>query len=147
VLSGREEWGVITVERHRGKQRCERCQVEFTVVSGSVFEDGHPLGSYVAGLHGHTSVSESRLAQLALALLDRRDPAAAPVAVALEVSATPREWRMTVVEWAQSAWSGETYLGRMLSRAEVVDNPLRPLLLDMADRVLRELPEVQSYFA
>jgi hypothetical protein len=136
---------VITVERHLGRQRCEKCEVEFTVVSGAVLEDGHPLGSYVVGLHGHSS--ESRLVQLALALLDRRDPAAAPVAVALEVSATPREWRMTVVEWERSAWAGETYLGRMLSRAEVLENPLRPLLLDMADRVLRVLPEVQSYLA
>ena len=136
---------MITVERHPGKHRCETCHVEFTVVSGAVLEDGHPLGSYIVGLHGHSS--EGRLAQLALALLDRRDPQADPVAVALEVSATPREWRMTVVEWAQSAWAGETYLGRMLNRAEVVDNPLRSLLLDMADRVVRELPEVQSYFA
>ena len=86
-------------------------------------------------------------AQLALALLDRRAPDASPIAVALRVTATSREFQMTVVDWAESAWAGENYLGRMLGKSEVVDNPLRPLLLDMADRVLRGVGEVESYFA
>lgn len=136
---------MIRVERHVGTQRCEKCNVEFTVVSGAVLELDHPLGSYIVGLHGHSS--DVRLAQMALALLDRRAPEALPIAVALDVSATPRAFRLTVVDWAQSAWAGDTYLGRMLGRADVVDNPLMPLLLDMADRVLRELAEVQLYFA
>jgi hypothetical protein len=136
---------VITVERHVGTQRCQKCSVEFPVVSGAVREHRHPLGSYIVGLHGHAS--EGRLAQMALALLDRRAPEASPIAVALEVSATEREFRITVVEWAQSAWAEETYLGRMLGRSEILENPLRPLLLDMADRVLDELAEVRSYFA
>ena len=136
---------VITLERQVGKHRCEVCDVEFTVLSGSVLEDGHPFGSYIVGLHGHSN--EGRLAQLAVALLDRREPEATPIAVALDVSATPREFRITVGDWAQSPWAGETYLGRMLDRADVVDNPLRPVVLDMADRVLSELSEVRSYFA
>ncbi len=136
---------MITLERHIGRQRCETCNAEFTVVSGPVFEDRHPFGSYIVGLHGHSS--EGRVAQLALALLDRREPEASPIAVALEVSATPREFHMTVVDWTESAWAGESYLGRMLDRAEVVDNPLRPVVLDLAERVLRELSEVRSYFA
>lgn len=136
---------MITVEKHIGTQRCQRCSTEFTAVSGAILEDQRPLGSYIVGLHGHAN--EGRLAQMALALLDRRAPEASPIAIALEVSATPRELRMTVVDWADSVWAGETYLGRMVGRVDIVDNPLRPLLLDMADRVLRGLSEVQSYFA
>jgi hypothetical protein len=136
---------VITLDRQVGKQRCGVCDVEFTVLSGPVLEDGHPFGSFIVGLHGHSR--QARLAQLALALLDRREPEAAPIAVALEVSATPREFQITVVDWAQSPWAEETYLGRMLDRADVVDNPLRPVVLHLADRVLRELSEIQSYFA
>ena len=135
---------MIAVERQLGKQRCKTCGVEFTVVSGAILEDGHPFGSYIVGFHGDSS--EGRVAQLALGFLDRRDPGAPPIAVALKVSATRREFNMTVTNWTQSPWGGETYLGRMLDKAEVVDNPLSPLLLDMADRVLRELPEVQAYF-
>ena len=136
---------MISLERHVGKQGCKVCDAEFVVVSGSVVEDGHPFGSYIVGLHGHSS--EGRLAQLAVALLDRREPEAGPIAVALEVSATPREFRMTVVDWAESPWAGETYLGKMLDKADVVDNRLRPVVLDMVNRVLSELPEVRSYFA
>ena len=135
---------MIAVEKQLGKQRCRTCGLDFTVVSGAILEDGHPFGSYIVGLHGDSS--EGRLAQLALGFLDRRDPGAAPIAVAVKVSATPREFHMTVVDWAQSPWGGETYLGRMLGKAQVVDNPLSPLLLDMADRVLRGLPEVRAYF-
>ncbi len=136
---------MITLEKQVGKHRCGVCNVEFTVLSGSVFENKHRFGSYIVGLHGHSS--EGRIAQLAVALLDRREPEAAPIAVALEVSATPREFRMTVVDWSQSPWAEEAYLGRMLDRADVVDNHLRPVVLDMAERVLSGLSEVRSYFA
>jgi hypothetical protein len=136
---------VITLDRQVSKHRCEACDLEFAVVCGSAFEDGHPFGSYLVGLHGHST--EGPLVQVAIGLLDRREPEAAPVAIALEASATARELRLTVVDWVQSAWAEETYLGRMLDRVDVVDSPLRPLVLQMADQVLRELPEVQSYFA
>jgi hypothetical protein len=136
---------VITLERQAGKQRCEVCDAEFAVLSGSVLDDGHPFGSYIVGLHGHST--EGCLAQLAVAVLDRREPEASPIAVALEVSATPREFRMRVVDWAESPWAGETYLGKMLDKADVVDNRLRPVVLDMVNRVLSDLPEVRSYFA
>lgn len=135
---------MISVERHVGAHRCGRCSTQFVVVSGAIREDDHPLGSYIVGLHGRPC--EQRRAQLALALLDRRAPEASPIAVALEVSGTPRELQMTVVEWTESEWAGESYLGRMLGQAEVVDNPLRSLLLDMADRVLQAVPEARAYF-
>ena len=54
---------------------------------------------------------------------------------------------MRVVDWAESPWAGETYLGKMLDKADVVGNRLRPVVLDMVNRVLSELPEVRSYFA
>ncbi len=136
---------MISLEKHVGRQRCNVCDVEFTVLSGSVLENRHPFGSYIVGLHGHSG--EGRVAQLAVALLDRREPAATPIAVALDLSATPREFRIGVVDWAQSPWAGETYLGRMLDKAEVVDNPLRPVVLEMAGHVLSELSELRAYFA
>ena len=135
---------MISVERHVGAQRCEKCGAEFVVVSGAIRENDHPLGSYIVGLHGRPC--EQWKAQFALALLDRRAPESSPIAVALEVSGTSRELQMTVVEWTESEWAGESYLGRMLGQAEVLHNPLRPLLLDMADRVLQAVPEARAYF-
>ncbi len=136
---------MTSVERHVGTHRCERCGVEFAVVSGAIRDNDHPLGSYIVGLHGRPC--EQRKAQLALAILDRRAPEVSPIAVALEVSASSRELHMTVVEWTESEWAGESYLGRMLGKAEVIHNPLRPLLLDMADRVLQAVSEARAYFA
>jgi len=136
---------LITLDRQVTTRRCEPCNVDFTVVRGSVFEDEHPLGLYVLALHGHSA--QGRLAHLALGVLDRRDPDATPVAVALKVSATDREFRQSAVDWAESPWASETYLGRMLDRADALASPLSPVLFHIADHVLRELPEVESYFA
>ncbi len=136
---------MVTLQRHIGTHRCRTCNTEFTVVSGPLFENGHPYGSYIVGLHGHSD--NGRLAQMALALLDRRQPEAPAVVVALEVSATARELRLKVVDWSQSEWAGDTYLGTMLDGDEVVDSPLRPVVSDVAHRVLRELSEVGSYLA
>ena len=136
---------MIRVEKNFGTQRCGKCAAEFVVVSGAIRENDHPLGSYIVGLHGRPC--QRRKAQLALALLDRRAPEISPIAVALQVSGVSRELEMTVVEWTESEWAGESYLGRMLGKAEVIDNPLRPLLLDMADRVLQAVPEVRAYLA
>ncbi len=135
---------MVSVDRHVGTQRCQKCGAEFVVVSGAIRENDHPVGSYIVGLHSRPC--EQRKAQLALALLDRRAPEASPIAVALDVSGTLRECHMTVVEWTESEWAGESYLGKMLGKAEVIHNPLRPLLLDMADRVLQAVPEARAYF-
>ncbi len=136
---------MLTLDRQVATQHCEACNVDFTVVRGSAFEDKHPLGLYVLALHGHSS--QGRLAHLALGVLDRRAPEAAPVAVALEVSATESELRQSVVDWVRSPWASETYLGRMLDRAEALANPLCPVVFHIADHVLRELAEVEAYFA
>ena len=136
---------MIELEKQVATQRCEACDVDFTVVRGSVVDDGHPFGGYLVALHGHSP--EGRLAHVVIGLLDRREPEAAPIAVALEVSGTASEFHHTIIDWAELPLTGETYLGRRLDRAEVLANPLKPVVLQVADRVLHELSEVQSYFA
>jgi hypothetical protein len=136
---------VITINRQIISRRCEPCNVAFDVVRGSVFEDKHPLGLYVLALHGHSP--RGRLAHLAVGVLDRRDPEAAPVAIALEVSATEGQFRQSVVEWAESPLAGETHLGRMLDKTEALASPLKPVAFQIADHLLREISEARSYFA
>ena len=136
---------MITLDRQVVSQHCDGCNVNFTVVRGSVFEEGKPFGLYLVALHGHSP--GSRLAHLALGLLDRARPDLPPVAVAIEVLATPGEFRHSVVNWPESPWASEAYLGRMLDRSEALASPLKPLAFHIADHVLQDLPEVQSYFA
>ena len=131
----------ITLDRQVVSRRCEQCGVEFVVVRGSVFERGRPIGLYLIGLHGHTAAG--RLAHLALALLDE---SGMPIAVALDMTATPEDFGYSAVDWSDSPWKGETYLGLMLDRADALASPMKPKVFTVAGRIARDLPEVQHYF-
>ena len=136
---------MISLDRQVVTKRCDACNLDFMVVRGSVFEGGRPFGLYLIALHGHSA--EGRLAHLALGMTDHGHPDAPPVAVAIEVLATPTEFRHSLVNWPESPWASEGYLGLMLDRAEALASALKPLAFRVADHVLHDVPEVESYFA
>ena len=135
----------ITLDRQVVLKPCETCQLEFVVVRGSVFEEGEPVGLYLVALHGHSS--SGRVGHLALGLRDAQSKESLPVAMAIEVVATPTEFRHSIIDWRESAWAGETYLGRLLDRQEALESPLRSLAFHVADHLLHDVPEVENYFA
>ncbi len=134
---------MITFDREIATQRCDACNVDYTVVRGSIFDRGHPFGLYLATCHGHST--PGRVAYLAIGVLDRREPEAAPVAVALEVSAWSGELRQSVVEWAECPWVGAGYLGRRLDREDALAHVLRPVVSQLAGHLLSELAELKAY--
>ena len=135
----------MTVDKQVVTQRCDACKTEFTVVRGSVFDNGKPFGLYVVALHGHAP--DGRLAHLALGLLDRDHPDLPADALAVQVLATEAEFRQSVVDWRDSPWASEKYLGRMLDRPAALASPLKPLAFHVVEHVLQEVPEIQAYFA
>ncbi len=135
---------MITLDKQVVTQRCDACKASFTVVRGSVFEEGRPLGVYLAALHGHSA--GGRLVHLALAFREEGDAGVPPVAFAVQVVATASEFPHSLVDWAESPWAGESYLGRMLNRVEALASPLKPQVFHIADHVLEDVPEVRSYF-
>ena len=132
----------ITLDRQVVGQRCEACGVDFIVVRGSIFDGGRPVGLYMIALHGHSL--ENRLAHLALALLG--EDFGTPQTAAVDVIATPAQIGYAFVDWAESPWKGETYLGSMLDRSAVLGNPLKATFLRAAAHVVRDVPEVEAYF-
>jgi hypothetical protein len=118
--------------------------VDFTVVRGSVYDGDEPFGLYMIGLHGHSP--KGRLAHLAIAVLDRSGEKPHPYAVALNVIPLPEQLGFSAVDWAESPWRGETYLGEMLDRAQALASPHRPTFFHIAEHVVRDLVEVQAYF-
>jgi hypothetical protein len=132
----------ITLDRQVATKRCDSCKVTFTTVRGSVFDAGVPFGLYLIALHGHSP--RGPMAHLAVAVLPR-GAEAAPVAAAMEVISMPDQIGYSVVNWTDSPWLSETYLGQMLDRDEVLESPLRPLFLHVGEHVVRELPEVRDY--
>lgn len=135
----------ITIDAQTFTQTCPGCGADFTVVRGAAYEGGRGRGLYLIALHGHSP--EGRLAHLAVALLDDAGGEQVPLAAAMDVTATPEQFRYSLVEWEWSPWRGEEYLGQMLAPDVVRASPLRAEFFRLATAVVNDNPEVQSYFA
>lgn len=138
----------ITLDRQVLQQPCGSCAVSFTAVRGSVFDAGKPVGLYLVALHGHST--KGRLAHLAIALVNAQgvDAVRPPSsAAAMDVVATEEQFEVSVVDWKDSPWKGEAYLGQMLDRTSVLSNDRKAVFFHVADHILEDVPEVAAYFA
>ena len=133
----------ITLDRQVLRQNCPGCGSDFVVVRGSVFDSRKPIGLYLIGLHGHGP--DGRLAHLALAFVVENG--ASPEAAALRVVTTPDHFGYTVIDWSESPWKSETYLGNMLDRDAVLRSALKDQIFHVAGHVTHDIPEVRQYFA
>jgi hypothetical protein len=134
----------ITLDRQAVAQSCPDCGGSFTVIRGSVYDDGAPCGLYLIALHGHSP--DGRLAHLAVALVDPAKEAPHPLAAAVVVTERPDQFDCQFVPGAESPWSGEAYLGEMLEPDMARHSPHRERFFAVADRAIGDLPEVADYF-
>lgn len=127
------------------RQRCPECGVDFTVVRGSAYDAGRRFALYLIALHGHSPTG--RLGHLAVGVaVDGREGERVRRAAAIDLSENDEQFGFTFVDWEQSPWRSEAYLGEMLGRAQVLADPLRGTFLHVAEHVARDLPEVREYF-
>lgn len=130
----------ITLDQQTVTEHCSACDVDFKVVRGSVFDEGEPFALYLIGLHGHAP--NGRLAHLALGILRT----SGPIAVAMDVSATSDQVVYSVQNWDSSPWAGESYLGEPMDREQFLAHPVKELAFHVADHVVHDPPEVESYW-
>jgi len=132
----------ITLDRQTVESRCHECETPFRVVRGSVYDDGKPFGLYLLGLHGHSP--DGTLAHLAVAVrVVGRDQ---PQAAALLITCTCDEFQFCFVDWKESPWAEEYYLGKQLDRDSALGSDWRPTFLHIAEHVVTDLPESSEYF-
>ena len=124
-------------------KHCDTCAIDFKVVRGSAYDCGTPMGLYLIALHGHAATG--LLAHLATAVLEQKT--GEPVASAMVVSATSDQFQFSLVDWNESPWNEEHYLGRMMSRTDALSSSSKQTFLDIADRVVEDLIEVREYFS
>jgi hypothetical protein len=136
--------GRITLDRQSATGTCPE-HGPYAVVRGSCYENGRPFGLYLIALHGHDPVG--RLAHLAVALLDGDGAGPRPQAAAVVIASRPDRFECNFAPWAESPWSGETYLGEMLEPDDARRSRHRARFFDVTDRVVEDLPEVRDYFA
>ena len=53
----------------------------------------------------------------------------------------------TVIDWSESLWKSETYLGSMLDRDAVLRGALKDLIFHVAGHITHDIPDVREYFA
>ena len=134
----------ITLDKQVASQRCPECDVDFTVIRGSVFDAGQPCGLYLIALHGHSP--KGLLGHLAIAVIDSLISEPNSRAAAMQVSATTGQFGFSLVDWQTSLWRSEVYLGQMLSPDQVRASVHRPTFFHIAEHVVDDIPEVRAYF-
>lgn len=135
----------ITLDRQTVSRECTACNVSFTVVRGSVYSERQPLGLYLIALHGHSP--NGRMAHLAVATVNGNSQHSRPYTMAVEVLETPEQIGFRLVDWSNSPWKDEAYLGELLDRNSALLHPHKALVFHIAAHVVNDLPEVQDYFA
>ena len=63
------------------------------------------------------------------------------------ITCTRQQIQFCFVDWAESPWAEEYYLGRQLDKEAARNSPLRPTFLEVAEHIVNDLPEVGEYFA
>jgi hypothetical protein len=127
--------GEITIDCQVVNSTCDGCGAEFLISRGGVYEDGKPVGLYLAAMHG----CEAKMALLAIGLrVNPRRPEAVR-SITLDVWPTATEIQMSVTDPEDSPWREEEYLRPIMSRAEALASPLLPDFFQVAEEIaLRE---------
>ena len=143
----------LSIDHQSLELTCPECEEEFLIIRGSVFEARQPVGLYLIALHSHAPGGP--VAHLALGLIDPADEAAdpedadngaaVPTAVAMDVVPADGDFGFAFVDWRDSPWQTESYIGDQIDRSEAVEHPRRPDFFEVAGYVARNLPDLGDY--
>jgi hypothetical protein len=134
--------GTLSLDQQTVRQHCAHCGQEFDVSRGSAYEDGEPFALYLAGLH---ACNGPPVAHVAISIRPRYRGNEGPEAALLQMWTTEDSLAMHVTDAADSPWSGERYLGRLLNRAEALASPLLETVFHIAGHVARDNTTVATY--
>jgi hypothetical protein len=134
--------GSLRLDQQIVRQHCSHCGRELVVCRGSAYEDGEGVALYLAGLH---ACDGPPVAHLAVAVRRGYRDNPGPEAILLQVRQTEDGLAMRVTDAAESPWSGEQYLGRVLGRDEALESPLLETVFHIAGHVARDNAAVATY--
>jgi len=133
----------LSIDQQSLTMTCPGCKEEFLVLRGSVFDADEPAGLYLIALHGHSPGGP--VAHLAIALRNPGGEASDAVAVAMDVVPASGDFGFIVVDWRDSTWQTESYLGEQIDRDEAIEHSRREEFLEAAGYVAKNLSEVSEY--
>jgi hypothetical protein len=82
----------------------------------------------------------------ALAIMEGYKGIGETCAVCLKIWVEGAEFRMAVVDSVQSPWREESYLGRIMDRADAMEHPYLSHFFHIVDHVNFSNPTINGYF-
>ena len=137
--------GALTFEFAEPKSAtCECCGGVTTTLTRFVYEDGDAYAIYYARF-GVTH--EPRVVDAVVSIGDWGEESEPwdRVAIAFSLRAGETEYRVTVVDAAESPWQGKALLGRMLDRAEALEHERLAEVFHISDHMVREDIPLRDY--
>jgi hypothetical protein len=124
--------------------RCECCGGVTTTLTRFVYQDGDAYAIYYARFG---TTHRPRVADAVVSIGEWGEDSGPwdRVAFAFRLSAVETEYRVTVVDAAESPWQGKELLGRMLDRAEALEHERLAEVFHISDHMVREDIPLRDY--
>src|SRR5204862_7682944 len=118
---------MLTLDHQHATERCDHCAKDYPVSQGSIYDEGRPIAIYLAGLHP----CEGRGS--AIFGIGVNDDGGVPESFSIQAWLVNEQYEMTLLNPEQSPWRSHSYLGQLLTRAEVLASPRTKFYFDLRD--------------
>ena len=123
---------------------CECCGGISTALTRFVYEDGNAYAIYYARFGVR---HEPRVVEAVVSIGEWGEGSGSwdRIAFPLRLRATDREYQVTIVDAYESPWHGVELLGRMLDRAEALQDERLQEVFHISDHMVRDDVPVREY--
>ncbi|HEV7698606.1 MAG TPA: hypothetical protein VGO43_00105 [Pyrinomonadaceae bacterium] len=132
----------LSIDYQDIQETCADCGAAYTVSRGSVYDDGEGASIYLAGLH---QCIEGKVAHLVVAVRPGYEKCTEKCAAAIQIRNGGANLEMSLVDPDLSPWKDLDYLGRILTRDEVLQSVHKDTFFHIADHVVLENPTINDY--
>lgn len=132
----------LSIDYQDVREQCGHCGSAYTVSRGSVYDQGEVASIYLAALH---QCEEGRVAHFAIAIREGYEGIGETCAAVLQVRNGGENFELSLVDPDYSPWNGAEYLGRIMTRKEVLESAAKEIVFHIADHVVIENPTISSY--
>jgi hypothetical protein len=132
----------LTIDYQDVTSSCPHCGADYQISRGSVYRDGVGVSIYLTALH---QCQSGKAVHAGIAVQEGKEGFDTTSAAALRVVETNEGHGARVVDWNESPWKNESYLGKLLTREEVLNSPFKDRFFHILDHILAENPTVKTY--
>ncbi len=123
---------------------CPCCGREALSGHGFVYEDERPFAIYFATLHDAENQNGVALG-IGIGEWNEDGSRRSCTAFGIDVVSTESEFRMRVVEPAESPWRNTKVLGPLIAREQALVHPLKAKIFEIADHIVMNAAKIVAH--